>query len=512
MSNRRLLAVLAGQPLVVPRIQEVVPFGEYRPDAPDLSGFAIEALNVLPFGPFGYRPFKAFSAYSTGALSARCQGAAAMPDTEGATFAYAGDATKLYRLVDLTWTDASGTTYTIGLDDTWQIGKIGTRVIAANLNDEVQGMAVGGTTFADQITSTLKPRCRTFAQVTSRFFMLGSTIETGTRTPNRYRWGQIDSLVNFDESAANQSDKRDVAEHLGTIQRLFGGDVGYGFHQRGIVRVTYEGSPTVFRFDVVEENHGVLAPLSVVRIGRMFFALSHQGFVAFDGFTAQLIGANKVDQYFFDNIHTSYYHRISMAVDPVAKVLYCAFPSTSVSSPGNPDTILFYHWPSGWWARASITTVILVDRDLTKGYSLETLDTVSTSIDDLPFSLDSPTWTGGILQVGAFDTTHNSGTFTGSNLAATIDTTAKQIMPGRRSLVSGAHPIVDGGTITLAVAGKQKMTEATSYGTARSQATSGKVPLRKRAMFHQFRAVIAAGGSWTHAQGVQPIASPAGER
>src|SRR3990167_3037755 len=501
----RLRAAVAGQPLVQARILEVIPFQGWRPDVPGLSGFESEAKNVIPLGPFGYKPFKAFSAYSSGALTARCQGAATVPGSEGATAAYAGDATKLWRLVDQTWTDASGATYTIGDDDTWQFAKAGARILAANINDHVQGMDVGGSAFGDQITSTEKPKCKTISKI-SRFLMAAHTDESGTRFPNRYRWSAIDSLVDFDESTANQSDKRDYGEELGTIQRLFGGAVGYGFHQRGIIRVTYDGAGTVFRFTDVEDV-GTLAPHACIREGNRFFAISHHGFISFNGFQAQHIGGRAVDQYFFDNIDPTYYHRICTAIDPEAEIVMFAFPTTSATS-GNPDVILLHHWPSGWWARAAVTVEFLFP-DLTKGYTLEGLDAVSASVDALPYSLDSPNWTGGILQVGAFNSSHQSGTFSGSNLEATVDTTAKQLFPGQLAMVAGAVPIADGGTITMQVAGRQRLNDSISYGTARSQSTSGKVPLRKKARYHQFRTIIAAGGTWSNMQGVQPIAAPA---
>ena len=56
-----------------------------------------------------------------------------------------------------------------------------------------------------------------------------------------------------------------------------------------------------------------------------------------------------------------------------------------------------------------------------QGYTLEQLDSFNggSTIDNLPYSLDSSFWTGPLsLLLYAFDTGHKSGSFSGATLAS----------------------------------------------------------------------------------------------
>src|SRR5258708_26051932 len=86
-----------------------VPVAEYTPDQPDLNNPGSGYVgNCLPRTAQSYGPMPSLAAYSN-ALNARCQGAFACEDGAGNVNAFAGDATKLYRLVAGTtsWADVS---------------------------------------------------------------------------------------------------------------------------------------------------------------------------------------------------------------------------------------------------------------------------------------------------------------------------------------------------------------------------------------------------------------------
>ena len=83
----------------------MIPFSEWRPDMPQLSQWAREALNVVP-AEESYRPLNALSGVSN-ALNARCQGAEWFRGTSGLVKMFAGDTSKLYLLSGTTWSDVS---------------------------------------------------------------------------------------------------------------------------------------------------------------------------------------------------------------------------------------------------------------------------------------------------------------------------------------------------------------------------------------------------------------------
>ena len=507
----RALRMMSGARPRQARNMKPLPLAQWLPDLPAFSNpGATIATNVIPFGPSGYKPLPDLSAFSD-ALTAFCQGAAAVQDIDGVTWAFAADASKLYRLVDTTWTDSSKSGgYTLAADEVVEFVQLDNDIVALQISEDVQGLTLGGTTFSDYFTSTLTPQARHGTQVNA-FFMLLNVSEGGVLFPNRLRWSAINSFKDMDASAANQSDAQDVGGNFGWGQRIFGGDYdAVIFFERAIYRAIYEGAPTVFRFDPVSRERGLLTPGAAVQLGRTIFYLAGDGFFMFDGLESHPIGNRKVDVHFADNAQSTYYHRIRSSIDPKHHIVMWSYTSTSASG-STPDRILFYHWPSGWWGEAQVSTQHLFN-DLSKATTLEGLDSISTDLDALEFSLDSRVWTGGAMQVGAFDTSNKFATFTGSNLAATIETAAHQLIPGKQTLLTHSMPLVDGGTPTVQVAPQTKLNDTATFGSAGTQATSGWCPTRARGRYHRFRLNMGAAESWTHAQGIQPKGAEAGGR
>lgn len=490
------------------------PFGPWLPDAPEHANpGCARAQGVFPFGPHGYRPFPNLSAYS-GAMTNRAQGAAAMPGSDGFTYVYAGDTSDLFTLVDTTFTNAtrtSGGVYTVAADEFWEFLKFNNTVLATAIGNAVQGMTIGSANFANQFTSTLLPQCRHMCRG-GRFLMLGDTRESGVDFPTRIRWGQIDSLVNMDVSAADQSGFRDIDGDGGWIKRLIGGSYVTIYQEHLIQRAEYIGSPVIWDFDVVEQNRGTLASYSVIPLGRIHFYLAHDGFFLFDGLESHPISDRKVIKYFFDNAAASFYFRMCGAVFPEEQVVAWAFVTTSASgSNPNPDRILLYHWPSGWWAFVNVTVEWLFN-SLSPGTTLEGLDAIDPSVDALPFSLDSRYWTGGVREAMGFDASNQLGRFTGSNLAVIIETAIRQLFPGRRTRVTGCHVLSDGGSPTVAISSQARLQDTQTFGTAVAINTEGYAPLHAAAKYSAFQVNMPAASSFTHLTGIKPIAAPMGQR
>jgi hypothetical protein len=494
------LARKSSQPLTAP-------FGEWMPDLADFQNPGItEAKNVIPTAD-GYRPFPGLSAFSN-ALDNRSQGAGAGVDTAGTVTIYAGDEAKLYRLVGSTFTDASqpGGYATAG-DGGWEFVQFGKTMIATNLQDAVQSVTVGQNTYADLITSSDKPKAQ-HIDIVREFIVLGNTNDaTDGRKPNRVWWSGIGDATDFAPSASTQSDYQDI-QTGGSIQRVIGGvDYGLIFLEREIHRMSYVGSPLVWRFDPIDRKRGTPIPGSVIGFGRFVFFISDEGFFLSDGSQSIPIGQNKVDQFFWDQLDTVYFSRVSAAVDPVQKMVWWSFPGTG-SSAGQPNKLLGYQWVDKRWAHVDLETQIIA-RLFERGYTLDTIDAVSDDLDALPLSLDSAAWTGGGLEMVAFDTDKKMALFEGSNLEATLETTEFTLGPGRSKLRSH-RPLVDTSSVTVAVASRVRQADPASFGSAASLTPHGMAPARSEGRYHRDRLTIAAGATWTRAQGVEVIGAPTG--
>ncbi len=489
----------------------IIRFAEWLPDLPDYeSPGATVARNVISRAR-SYGPLKALSAF-TPALTARCRGAASMTDKDGNAYNFAGDATKLYQVTAEAATNVSKSGGYANTDtDDWEIIQWGNTCIATNYADPVQTLTLGGANFADLFVSTLKPKARHLAVVRD-FVVMGNTSDSSDgAVPNRVWWTAINDPTDADPDVSTQSDNQDLQGGGGWVQRVFGGEYGVVAQERSIWRMTYVGPPVIFQFDEVERSRGLLSPPAASQLGRLIFYLSDDGFYAFDGTTSIPIGANKVDRTFFAEADPTFYSRISCAIDPLNKLVFWAYPTANATG-GNPDKCLIYNWVDQRWTDAEFNCE-LIFRSLSQGYTLDGLDDVNTSIDDLTPTLDSRAWTGGKLQFGAFDADHKMATFEGSNLEATLETAEFEPFPGQRTLVTEVRPVVDGGTPTMALGTRARINDSVSYSATVTQNANGFCPFRVNSRYFRGRMTVPAASTWNHAQGVEAVkASPMGRR
>ena len=490
-----------------------LPFGEYLPDLPAFQNpGALEALNVIP-AINSYRPFPAFTAISN-ALTARAQGAIVVVALDRSTMQFTGDATKLYRLISTsptTWSDVSrtvGGAYATATDGGWSFCQFGQYVIACNGVDANQVFNTsGGTNFAALAASS--PIARYTAP--GREFVFLANLAS---FQNRVQWSPINNpLGTWGTDATTQADYQDLPDG-GEVTGITGGEYVLAFQKEGIHRFTYQGPPLVWRRDKISNKLGCALPGSLAQYGdRVFFADSTGFYQIGGGQQITPIGNNKVDSTFWADLDRSFDYRVVAAVDPVNKLYIVLYPGAG-SSGGTPNKMLVYSWGSDRWARVENALDFIYSGISQSSYTLDGLDAVSSSLDALPFSLDSGVWSGvGRLLLAGFDTTFKSGYFNGAAMAATIDTT--EIQPGtpNRSLVRTVRPLVDGGTVTVASVSRNRQPDTPTIGSDMSMTTDGIVPVNKDARYHRFRTKVAAGGTWTHAIGVDEVAfTPTGMR
>lgn len=495
----------------------VVPFADWTPDGLDYGDTGVaEANNVWPRTDRSYGPIASLSAVST-ALTARCQGAfSARKSSDGVIYNFAGDATKLYNTTSTTWGNISDATYSVGDEERWNFAQYGDRVMAVNIgtNTKVYRLDTLPSTVSD--LSATAPRGRYITTV-REFVVVGNTYDTtDLYRPGRVWWSGFDDPTNWPtpgsvSAVTVQSDFNDMPNG-GWVQGIVGsvgGSDAIVFMETSIYRMQYEGPPTIFRFDEIDRSRGCSAPGSIVNNGQLAAFLSEDGFYVTDGVSVKPIGANRVDKWFFSVCDQTYLARITGTADPINKLIIWSFCSGATGS--TPDKIIIWNWALDRWSHGDLACEMLL-RARTTGYTLEGLDAVSSSIDALPLSLDSRIWTGGRIALAAFDTSHKLAYMTGATLAATIDTAESDGGNGQRAFVRGLRPIVDGGTVTASVGYRDTLSGTVTYTSGTSAGVDGICPQRISARFVRGRVSIAAGGSWTHAAGVEPDMQPDGGR
>lgn len=490
----------------------IYPFMPLLPDMDALNPDAAqEALNVIPTAR-GYRPFPGFSMLAS-AITARAQGAISVRDLSGNIHNFCGDATKLYKLnsAGTAWADVSrtvGGVYATPAGGWWVFFQFGNALLATNGFDAWQSYTLGTSTNFALATGSIP--VATFGMTVRDF---GVTLRTATAW-NRVTWSGINDITAWTPSATTLSDSQDLPDG-GAIMGGVGGEYGIVLQERAITRMSFEGPPTAFRFDKITQYLGVRAEGSIAAYEGLCFFLADDGLYMLRGGVELVpIGAEKVDRFLEADIDANNLHRITSAIDPINKI-YCMGYASSAGG-GTPDSGIAYHWPTGKFSRFEVNHEIIYAAATQSGYTLDGLDSVSSSIDALAHSLDSRIWTGsGRLLLAAFDTLHQQGFFSGANLAATIETGDAQLVEGRKALIRSARPIIQGTSVTPSVTPGRRnvMSEAVTFGTAVAANSNGICKLRTKGRYHRARVTIPASSTWQHAIGIGDIKVTAmGER
>jgi hypothetical protein len=135
------------------------------------------------------------------------------------------------------------------------------------------------------------------------------------------------------------------------------------------------------------------------------------------------------------------------------------------------------------------------------GVTLESLDSISGSIDALTQSLDS--FAGASApELGVFNSSHVLGTLRGSNLEATLETPEKGEEGDARIFVRGVRPITDAPTVYASLSARETQ-QATSVTTSESLINAiGECPVRVSTRNATVKLRIPASTTWTYAAGV----------
>lgn len=468
----------------------IITFGEYLPDIPvEVNQGLTVASNCIPQATH-YESFPSMANYSINTLAQQCKGFVSMKNSTNTVYSYAGDSSALYSLVSGSWASAGATSaYSTAGDDYWEFAVWGDRVLATNYADPVQEITASSSNFHN--LAGTPPRARHIA-VVKDFVVLGNIVDMSTSGAlvNAVHWCGINNVETWSPSAATQADKQQLFGEGGWIQRIVGGEYGIIFRERSIVKMTYVGSPVIFQFDELENGKGTPASNSVVPVGRLIYYLGQDDFYVFNGASSQNIGQNRVYKTFLNDVSPSYFPVIVGVADPTRSIVIWSYASKS-STNGVPNKALVYNYTMNKWSGPVELSVEMLVPFMTPSYTLDQLDAFSTSIDTLPLSFDSRAWTGGNLNLAAFDSNHRLVTFTGADLTATFETGDRQLFPGRRAMVTNVRPVADGSvTCTIAVSGRNRSADTASYGLAVSMNDVGECPVFNENRYQRFRLTV----------------------
>lgn len=472
--------------------------GEWLPDQPPLdSPGLIEARNCLPVDG-SYTDFASVHSYDD-ALAAAPVGAYATIDDSGDPEIYAGTLTGLFEKTGANWTDRSGAVYATASGDYWRFTQFDNFVIGTNYADVPQSKTVSAAAnFAALATTGTAPFARQIGTI-NRFVFLGDIDDGVDELPFASQWCAIDDVTDWPtpdtaDARAKQSGRQVHNSAYGAVTAYASGQFyGLIFQKRAITRATYVGGDKVFQFETFEQNRGCWAPQSMIQVGGFCYFLAHDGWCMTDGQSVIPIGDGKIDRWFYGRVDQSRITEITAGVDWTSKCILWNFPD-SASVSGYSNFVLAFNFFTRHFSYAEESMQLLM-QSFSEALTLEQLDALYSSIDDMSISLDSPAWAGGAPGAMCFDS-NKLATLSGDSLDALFETSESSPNPFGFTFVRGIRPLVTGQptSITVQVGTRGNQDESRTYTNETSRTSrTGICDFRQNGKFLTARLAIVGG-------------------
>ena len=144
-------------------------------------------------------------------------------------------------------------------------------------------------------------------------------------------------------------------------------------------------------------------------------------------------------------------------------------------------------------------------------FTVELMDIISENLENINAALDTDYWNGGQMFLGAINEDFKAAIFSGNSNQCEVETSEMEPFPGHRANITGVRPIVDA-VSTITVKSRERIADDETESSSVTQNASGMNPVRKSGRYIRANVKVAAGTTFTHAQGVDMVAVRAGIR
>lgn len=478
-----------------------IPFDEFRPDAFGYNTTYTTILNVAP-GVNSYKPVRGLSAYNASALASTARGLTMARKIDGTWKVFVGTQTKLYAFITGAFTDYSrlvGGNYALVTNEYWRFCQFGTNLIAVNGSDAPQLLDIeAGTNFAALGGSP--PVARNVTAV-GEFLVLSGL----PSNPFRIQWSAIGNIAGW-TIATNLSDVQDFGDG-GRVTGVAGGETGYVLQEYAIRRMRFlPGSDYVFSFEKVVEGKGCISPYAFATVAGTVFFLSEDGFYSYSGEGLNPIGANRVNEWFLNQIDANRIQAVNCVADPYRTRIYWFYHS--VAGATNFDRCIMYDWALDKWAPINVTAQFWG----AAATPATSLDTLTGNLDtDYPISFDSRVYSGGRPTVAAIDGSGYLAFFDGQYLEATLETAEIQPYGNKRARAKAAYLFGGASNAVVSVGHRETFQETVIYDGEISREINTKYAIDSGGRLLRYKLRIPAGATWSDVSGIAVDHEPAGD-
>lgn len=487
-----------------------LPWGEWTPDLSPLNRGAGLARNVVA-DQDGYRPMPQPVPIGPSGLPVGVTAVAQFTSPAGLAYTFAGTKTGLYRATRIGWepvTRASGPYQSV---TRWKFARFGSVVYAVNGRDVIQRFDLEASpTFENVPGITFGAR---YIAVIRRFLTIAYVVddEGNTLFPYTVRWAGLGRPEDWTPSARTQADMQDVPA-VGEITGITGGEWGTVLGRQGWQRQDFVGPPERMAFRVLEEDVGGCdVPGSVLKVGNRSIWLGQHGWRMSQGGPSVPIGLGRVDQHIRRRLALD--TTMQATILPQERAALWSYRSRDAVGDSN-DEVLCWAWeagPTGRWTDGRMKLDALGQASLAASFT-DDPDHAAQFTDSDAWAerlTDDASLDGGApFPAAIYNSTLQALQMTDSNVAQ-IETGEHALVPGMRSRLLRARPLVDGfagsGEIELEVYTRDDQAESPVGGRRYKREPTGSYSIRRTGRFHRIRAVIQ--GLFERALGVQ-IAPP----
>jgi len=466
-------------------------YGAWRPDVGGPgSGFAQVAEGVIPQAAasgLGYGPFPQLVAGNgAAALNADPKGVVSIQNPDGTWAVYAATDSAIQQLQsDLTWLDIETGRNVPDADDV-SFALMGTKLLNTDTADgyKAYDIVAGGTNNA----VSGAPAARFTFVIKNVAFALATAA-----APRKWANCDIGDYSRWVGGIANGGTLEDGGGLIGGADLRNG--FGVMFQESAIRGITFGAGVSTFAISKVSDGIGCAAARTIAAFDGKVAWWSEAGcWMMAAGGEPVAVGAEKINRWAEANIGRQNFSSMQGAVDPLRKLFLWRADSAR---------IIALNYLNGEFTVLPVSTAALA-RIATPAISIDnltgTIDALDGTIDGLSGSA-SP-------QLGGLNLSRKFAQFTGSNMAATLESTA--INNPVTGLVNWATPIDDCAGGTLQVGVSARLDADLDWKTAQAKVADGSTPQRARGHNIAFRRNIPAGEDWTYVNGVDHLRQASG--
>jgi hypothetical protein len=478
----------------------MLPVGPWRPDAASPnSGFAVTAENAKPKRSgqkLGYGPFPALvQAIGAEALPDDPRGDVSLVKADGTYEVYFATATTIEQMDSSFQFTSVATGLNITAGDDMSFVPFGSYLINTNTTD---GMAAYNfETPAGNNAISGAPA--------SRFVFSANNVLIALDCDGNNRRMQTSGLGLYNAWSSDGADGK-TFEDGGAL--ISGCDLQNGaalIAQDNAIRLMqFGGAPdgAMYRISKVADGLGVVGPRALIGFnGKAWFMSSRGPYEYILGGQPRAIGEGKVADWFLSQISTEDLRKVKTWIDPESNVVGFQFRRNGVASTTIWEDCLCYDYEIGEWFTLDVTAA-LITRIATAGYTVDG-PYASILVDDNPTPVDDRLYQGGQPVLAALDEDLKFATFSGTPLAATLETCEMTTFGHQR--VTGVKAIVDTADATVRLGAKQRYQNSLTWGDAVALDVDGFAPVDEAGEVYALRMNVPAGSTWNNAEGFDGV-------